>query len=906
MIDWVSIVRHSHRRFSNYMYGVPSKVRKRRQKFIKRQQQMPGNGAAAGMPHGSKCSCCWAGDKVQKSRYAEEDMPPPPSPPHQVAPHDAVSRQGSLDRGGRRRSSVEREQTAKEVHMQGNDNWQGNDSDQAHSPLLGSGDKPVNGDDEWEYEEIILERGGAGLGFSIAGGTDNPHIGDDTAIYITKLIPGGAAAMDGRLRVNDSILSVNDVPVVDVQHAIAVEALKKAGNTVKLCVRRRRQPRNMRLMEIELVKGNKGLGFSIAGGIGNQHIPGDNGIYVTKVMDGGAAQVDGRLLVGDKLVAVRDAVKGEVNLENVTHEDAVATLKTTQDRVVLVVAKPDSAFNAPASDTSYSPQLSTKASHGYADSVHSVHSSNMALHAPSTPRAVSAEDVSREVRTIVLQKGPNGLGFNIVGGEDGEGIFISFILAGGPADLCGELRRGDQILSVNGVNLRNATHEEAAQALKGTNQTVNVVVQYRPEEYNRFEAKIHDLKQQMAHPVTGGTLLRTSQKRSLYVRTLFDYDPMKDDGLPSRGLAFHYGDILHVTNASDDEWWQARRVLNTGDEQGMGIVPSKRRWERKQRARDRSVKFQGHMPNILEKQSTLDRKKKNFSFSRKFPFMKSKDDKSEDGSDQEQTPSEHQLSANDKEKTPQSFMLCYTQEDANTEGEILYRVELPYMEEITLIYLEDNDNLADFSNEESVLSYEPVQQMHITYTRPVIILGPLKDRINDDLISEFPEKFGSCVPHTTRPKREYEVDGRDYHFVSSREQMEKDIQNHLFIEAGQYNDNLYGTSVASVREVADKGKHCILDVSGNAIKRLQVAQLYPIAIFIKPKSVESIMEMNKRMTEEQAKKTYERALKMEQEFGEYFTAVVQGDTPEDIYGQVKEVINEQSGPNIWVPAKEKL
>lgn len=57
---------------------------------------------------------------------------------------------------------------------------------------------------------------------------------------------------------------------------------------------------------------------------------------------------------------------------------------------------------------------------------------------------------------------------------------------------------------------------------------------------------------------------------------------------------------------------------------------------------------------------------------------------------------------------------------------------------------------------------------------------------------------------TTRSKREYEVDGRDYHFVASREQMEKDIQNHLFIEAGQYNDNLYGTSVASVREVAEK------------------------------------------------------------------------------------------------------
>lgn len=60
------------------------------------------------------------------------------------------------------------------------------------------------------------------------------------------------------------------------------------------------------------------------------------------------------------------------------------------------------------------------------------------------------------------------------------------------------------------------------------------------------------------------------------------------------------------------------------------------------------------------------------------------------------------------------------------------------------------------------------------------------------------------ITDTTRQKRDYEVDGRDYHFVGSREQMERDIQNHLFIEAGQYNDNLYGTSVASVKEVAEK------------------------------------------------------------------------------------------------------
>ncbi|XP_065363633.1 disks large 1 tumor suppressor protein isoform X7 [Calliphora vicina] len=801
----------------------------------------------------------------------------------------------------------------------------------------------VNGDDSWQYEDITLERGNSGLGFSIAGGTDNPHVGNDSSIYITKLIAGGAAAADGRLSVNDIIVSVNDVSVVDVPHASAVDALKKAGNIVKLHVKRKRtggggsgagavdgisskmsaiQPADAgpKVIEIDLVKGGKGLGFSIAGGIGNQHIPGDNGIYVTKIMDGGAAAVDGRLSIGDKLIAVK-ANGVDKNLENVTHEEAVATLKSVVDKVTLVVGKSGHVISTSghtfnqvnshstgaintigqtvvdfARSSSTTPYTTTTNNINNNNNTNAMqppttatitNNSNNQHHAsspavaeiiptstsrsqsplpqqpasryassnvlaavpPGTPRAVSTEDITRESRTITIQKGPQGLGFNIVGGEDGQGIYVSFILAGGPADLGGELKRGDQLLSCNDIDLRSATHEEAAQALKKSGGVVTLVAQYRPEEYNRFEARIQELKQQAALTAgSTGTLLRTTQKRSLYVRALFDYDPNRDDGLPSRGLPFRHGDILHVTNASDDEWWQARRVLGDNEDEQIGIVPSKRRWERKMRARDRSVKFQGQSAsanNNMDKQSTLDRKKKNFTFSRKFPFMKSRDERNEDGSDQE-------------------------------------------------------------PSEENVLSYEAVQRLSINYTRPVIILGPLKDRINDDLISEYPDKFGSCVPHTTRPKRDYEVDGRDYHFVSSREQMEHDIQNHLFIEAGQYNDNLYGTSVASVREVAEKGKHCILDVSGNAIKRLQVAQLYPIAVFIKPKSVDSIMEMNRRMTEEQAKKTYERAIKMEQEFGEYFTGVVQGDTIEEIYSKVKSMIWSQSGPTIWVPSKESL
>ncbi|KAF4081978.1 hypothetical protein AMELA_G00146490 [Ameiurus melas] len=766
----------------------------------------------------------------------------------------------------------------------------------------------VNGTEiEYEFEEITLERGNSGLGFSIAGGTDNPHIGDDPGIFITKIIPGGAAAEDGRLRVNDCILRVNEVDVSEVSHSRAVEALKVAGSIVRLYVRRRR-PMLETIIEIKLIKGPKargnypvstelyqGLGFSIAGGVGNQHIPGDNSIYVTKIIDGGAAQKDGRLQVGDRLLMVNN-----YTLEEVTHEEAVAILKNTSDVVYLKVGKPTSVYlsdpyGPPDITHSFSPAMDNHISGNngtleYKSSLppispgrysplprhllgeedinrldgfsflrnpslddgegHRYESQHFQLRPPEpvystvnklcdrapSPRHYSPvefdksplhsvpfphyhvgvlpdSDITREPRKIVLHKGSTGLGFNIVGGEDGEGIFVSFILAGGPADLSGELRRGDQILSVNGIDLRGATHEQAAAALKGAGQTVAIVAQYRPEEYGRFEAKIHDLREQMMnHSMSSGSgSLRTNQKRSLYVRALFDYDRLKDSGLPSQGLSFRYGDILHVINASDDEWWQARRVTPDGDSEEMGVIPSKRRVERKERARLKTVKFNAKPGSIDSKGSFSEKRRKNSIFSRKFPFYKNKMLDEQDGSDSERD---------------------------DGYGTKTMR-----------------------SQEDVILSYEPVIRQEINYARPVIILGPMKDRINDDLISEFPDKFGSCVPHTTRAKREYEVDGRDYHFVTSREQMEKDIQEHKFIEAGQYNDNLYGTSV---------------------------------------------QEMNKRLTEEQAKKTYDRAMKLEQEFGEYFTALVQVDTLEDIYTQCKMVIEEQSGPYIWIPSKEKL
>lgn len=760
----------------------------------------------------------------------------------------------------------EDEQAALLAHNQANETQTNGTDNNGKVPS-----ETVKDEDKSKYLEIILKKGDAGLGFSLAGGKDTPHIDNDPSIYITKIIDGGAAQQDGRMQVGDIILRVNDTDTVEIEHSVAVNALKNAGDEVKLVIKRTISTEES--LTIDLHKGDTGLGFTIAGGVDSEHVPDDDGIFVTKIIAGGAAHKDGRLQVLDKIIAVNNTP-----LKSTTHENAVLVLKSTGQDVILevirasqvakeenetrttaaVVTEPD--LTPPSSaveDQENEAKITSSVPVEDEEDGHTAkeHEEESGLKQPEADENIS-EELS-EPRTVILLRGPSGLGFNIVGGEDGEGIFISFILAGGPADLSGQVKRGDQILFVNDVDLSTATHEKAAAALKGAGSEVTLKLQYKPQEYNRFEQKIHQLRDRMMNS-TGGGSLKTSAKRTLYVRTLFEYDKTRDSGLPSHGLSFKFGDILHVTNASDDEWWQAVKLNEDGEEGEMGVIPSKRRVERRERARQKTVKFKQAMveENNMKAGSSASfsgKGKRSFNFAKLRPFKGRRDVDGEDGGD-----------------------------PSASDGESLQKTE------------------------DMILSYEAVCQEELHYTRPVIILGPLKDRINDDLIQEFPNEFGSCVPHTTRPPRENEMSGRDYHFVESREKMEQDIANHLFIEAGQYNDNLYGTSVSSVREVAEKGKHCILDVSGYAIKRLQVAQLYPIAVFIKPLSVEWMQEMNKRLLLDPAQKNFERAQKLEQEFIEYFTGVITGESYEDIYNQVKELIAQQSKPVVWIPSKEKL
>ncbi|KAL1505724.1 hypothetical protein ABEB36_005223 [Hypothenemus hampei] len=224
-----------------------------------------------------------------------------------------------------------------------------------------------------EKYEIRIERSNAGLGLSIAGGRGStPFKGDDEGIFISRITEGGPADLAG-LKVADKVLKVNGIDVRDVSHYEAVEVLKASGQTLVLEVLREvsrlikpktsldnggsiviSKPETYHitpppplppinnivetkkiLVHTTLIRDSRGLGFSIAGGKGSQPFKADSdAIYVSRITDGGVADKDGKLALGDRVISING-----VDLNAASHQQAVNLLTGLERFVRLVVER---------------------------------------------------------------------------------------------------------------------------------------------------------------------------------------------------------------------------------------------------------------------------------------------------------------------------------------------------------------------------------------------------------------------------------------------------------------------------------------------------------------------------------------------------------------------------------------
>ncbi|KAL1023163.1 hypothetical protein UPYG_G00037170 [Umbra pygmaea] len=350
----------------------------------------------------------------------------------------------------------------------------------------------------------LQKKAGRGLGLSIVGKRNG------TGVFISDVVKGGAAELDGRLMQGDQILSVNGEDMRQSSQETVAALLKCARGLVLLELGRLkaaswissrrtsqgsqmshvsssstvimpRPPLNSTPSTSQLIRTNRrsatdtvttstcavadsgirtveitrgpsdALGVSIAGGRGSPL--GDIPIFVAMIQANGVAAKTHKLKVGDRIVSINNQ-----SLDGLSHGDVVTLLKNAYGSIILQVIA-DTNISAIASQ---------------------VESMSTSTSLPNTPDTQPEQSQTPKSKSICLEKGSDGLGFSIVGGFGSPHgdlpIYIKTVFSKGAAAVDGRLKRGDQILSVNGESLEGATHELAVAILKRQKGAVNLEV----------------------------------------------------------------------------------------------------------------------------------------------------------------------------------------------------------------------------------------------------------------------------------------------------------------------------------------------------------------------------------------------------------------------------------------------
>lgn len=230
--------------------------------------------------------------------------------------------------------------------------------------------------------------------------------------------------------------------------------------------------------------------------------------------------------------------------------------------------------------------------------------------------------------------------------------------------------------------------------------------------------------------------------------------------------------------------------------------------------------------------------------------------------------------------------------------------------------LTEND---DFDREE-IATYEEVARLfpRAGRYRPIILIGPPgvgRNELKRRLISMEPDKLRLTIPHTSRPQKAGEVNGKDYYFAT-REILQKDIESGKFIEHGEFRGNLYGTSTDCVRDLLDSGFQPVLTPHYQALKMLRTPDLKPYIIFIKPPSFQILKETrhqayarstfdetnSRSFTDDEFRDMIYAAQRIEFAYGHWFDTVIVNDDLSSALEQLIRAIRHLEQDAQWVPA----
>ncbi|XP_015173160.1 PREDICTED: peripheral plasma membrane protein CASK isoform X7 [Polistes dominula] len=199
-----------------------------------------------------------------------------------------------------------------------------------------------------------------------------------------------------------------------------------------------------------------------------------------------------------------------------------------------------------------------------------------------------------------------------------------------------------------------------------------------------------------------------------------------------------------------------------------------------------------------------------------------------------------------------------------------------------------------------LVTYEEVVKLpYPAFQRKTLVLlgahGVGRRHIKNTIIAKHPDKYAYPIPHTTRPPRTDEENGRNYYFVSHDEMM-ADIAANEYLEYGTHEDAMYGTKLETIRKIHEEGRMAILDVEPQALKVLRTAEFAPYVVFIAAPVLQNITDYDGSL-ERLAKESD----MLKHAYGHFFDLTIVNNDIEETIAQLEAAIERVHTTPQWVP-----
>ncbi|KAK2527101.1 Cask [Columba guinea] len=197
-----------------------------------------------------------------------------------------------------------------------------------------------------------------------------------------------------------------------------------------------------------------------------------------------------------------------------------------------------------------------------------------------------------------------------------------------------------------------------------------------------------------------------------------------------------------------------------------------------------------------------------------------------------------------------------------------------------------------------LVTYEEVVKLPAFKRKTLVLLGAHgvgRRHIKNTLITKHPDRFAYPIPHTTRPPKKDEENGKNYYFVS-HDQMMQDISNNEYLEYGSHEDAMYGTKLETIRKIHEQGLIAILDVEPQALKVLRTAEFAPFVVFIAaPTITPGINE------DESLQRLQKESEILQRTYAHYFDLTIINNEIDETIRHLEEAIELVCTASQWVP-----